>query len=75
MVNQITAECNSKLIEIEQRKKAALVSADAILESTKAKCEAMIKEAEAENEISQSVQKRREYELKMAKTEVLESKC
>ena len=58
---------------MKQKLVAANIEADALVDSTKAKCDAIMEEAKAEQKIAQAIQAKRNYEYEMAKAEVLES--
>ena len=73
MVNRITAEWNAKKIDAEEKAQVAEIEVSAQLTASRDRCEASLKEAKAEGDYAQHFQAKRNFEIDMARSEVLEN--
>lgn len=72
MMNEVEAKCNARRIEAEEKARVAEIETDALLQATRLKYEALLKEARAEARDISGYETRRNYEVEMARAEVLE---
>lgn len=72
LINDAAAYSNRIMIQADERAKVAVIEAEAKLEATRSKYEALLKEGKAESQHASSLEPKRHYQLEMAKAEVLE---
>jgi phosphoribulokinase len=73
MINRITAEWNAKKIDAQEKASVAEIETAAQLTATRDRCDAALKEARAESDYASAFQAKRNYEVDMARAEVLET--
>ena len=72
MMNEVEAKCNARRIEADEKARVAEIETEAQLQSTRLKYEALLKEGRAEARDITGYETRRNFEVEMARAEVLE---
>ena len=72
MMNKVEASCNERRIEAHEQANVNEIETEAHLQATRLKYEALLKEARAEARDLTGYETRRNFEIEMARAEVLE---